>query len=79
MSHWLLAPVDHRSAIWKPYKVQRIVVDASDECEARQQVAKRAAPRGPAGRRSATNPWLDPALSSCEKVDEISRPAPGHK
>jgi hypothetical protein len=49
--------------------MQQIVVDAPDEGEARQQVAKRA-PRGPAPRQSAPNPWLDPALTSFEKVDE---------
>jgi hypothetical protein len=61
----LLAAIDHRSEIWKFYKVQRIVVDAPDEGGACQQVAKRLALRG-----SALHPWLDPALTSCEKVDE---------
>jgi hypothetical protein len=74
MSRWLLAPIDHRSEIWKFYKVQRTVVDAPDEGEARQQVAKRPAPRG-----SALHPWLDPALTSCEKVDESLSRHRGHK
>jgi hypothetical protein len=68
------ASIDHRSEIWKFYKVQRIVVDAPDEGEARQQVAKRPAPRG-----SALNPWLDPALTSCEKVDENPGRHRGHR
>jgi hypothetical protein len=41
------------------------VVDVPDEGEVRQQVGKRLAPRG-----SALHPWLEPALTSCEKVDE---------
>jgi hypothetical protein len=73
MARWLLAPIDHRSEVWRSYKVQRLVVEAPDECEARQQVAK-ATPRGP-----APNPWLDLALTSCEKVDGMSLPAPGRK
>jgi hypothetical protein len=55
MSRWLLAPMNHRAEIWKSYKVQRLVVAAPDEREARQQVAK-AAPKGPPPRRSAPNP-----------------------
>ena len=58
MSRWLLAPTNHRSEIWKSYRMQQIVVDVPDEGEARQQVAKRAATKG-----SAPTPWLDPALT----------------
>jgi hypothetical protein len=54
--------------------MQQIVVDAPDEGEARQPVAKRAATRG-----SAPTPWLDPALTFWQKADEMSRPAPGHE
>jgi hypothetical protein len=72
MSVRLLAPIDQRSEIWKFYKVQRIVIDTPDEGGARQQVAKRPAPRG-----SALNPWLEPALTSCEKVDESLGRQPG--
>ena len=66
MPRWILTVVDHRAAIWKTYPVQRIVVDAADERTARQQVAQ-AAPDA-----SAPNPWLDSALTCCERVD---RPA----
>jgi CBS-domain-containing membrane protein len=51
-----------------------VMVDAPYEGGARQQVAKRPAPRG-----SALNPWLDPALTSCEKVDESLGRHRGHK
>jgi hypothetical protein len=63
MSHWLLTPIDHRSEIWKFYHVQRIVVKAANEREARKQVAD-AAPQA-----LQPNPWLDQALTSCEKVE----------
>jgi len=62
MVHWLLAPIDHRAAIWQLYPVQRIVVEAPDEQEARRKVAD-AAPEA-----SERNPWLDPALTCCEEV-----------
>jgi len=52
MVHWLLAPIDHRAAIWQLYPVQRIVVEAPDEQEARRKVAD-AAPEA-----SEPNPWL---------------------
>jgi hypothetical protein len=60
---WMLTPVDHRCEIWKTYPVQRIVVDAPDEWAARKRVAE-AAPWA-----ALPNPWLDPALTSCEEVD----------
>ena len=63
MAHWMLAPIDHRAEIWKTYPVQQIVVEAPNEREARKQVA--AAARKP----RLPNPWLDPALTSCEEVD----------
>jgi hypothetical protein len=64
MPRWMLAPIDHRAEIWQSYSVQRIVVEAPGEREARKQVAN-AAPEA-----SQANPWLDPALTSCEEVDE---------
>ena len=64
MPHWMLAPIDHRAEIWQSYPVQRLVVDAPDEAGARELVAK-AAPEA-----SLPNPWLDPALTSCEEVDK---------
>jgi hypothetical protein len=70
MPRWLLAPIDHRCEIWKTYAVQRLVIDAPDEREARKQVAKAAA------RASAPNPWLDPALTSCEKIEAMPRSPP---
>ena len=57
---WLLAPVDHRAEIWQAYPVQRIVVHASDEQDARRKVAE-AAPE-----LEEPNPWLDPAMTCCE-------------
>jgi hypothetical protein len=79
MPHWILTAVDHRSEIWKVYPIQRIVVEAPDEREARQKVAA-AAPRFP-----QSNPWLDPALTSCESpragsagsVERSGRKSPG--
>jgi hypothetical protein len=61
--HWLLAPIDHQAAIWQIYAVQRIVVEAPDQSEARKKVAAAAAPV-----EEAPNPWLDPALTCCEEV-----------
>jgi hypothetical protein len=63
MAHWLLAPIDHRAEIWQTYRVQRIVVEASAEWEAREKVAQ-GAPEA-----ALPNPWLDPAATSCEKVE----------
>jgi hypothetical protein len=63
MAHWLLTPIDHRAKVWKTYAVQRLVVAAPDERTALEQVAQ-AAPE-----TSEPNPWLDPALTSCEEVD----------
>ena len=63
MPHWILTAVDHRSEIWQVHPVQRIVVEATDEGEARKKVAAAAAPS-----EEAPNPWLDPALTSCEEV-----------
>jgi hypothetical protein len=64
MPCWILAPIDHRCEIWKTYPVQRLVVEASAEWEAREKVAA-AAPDV-----LLPNPWLDPALTSCERVGE---------
>jgi hypothetical protein len=66
MPRWMLAPIDHRAEIWKTYPVQRIVVEAPDERAARKQVA------GTAPSKLAPNPWLDPALTSCEEVSRRS-------
>jgi hypothetical protein len=44
--------------------VQRIVVEASAEWEAREKVAE-TAPEVP-----QPSPWLDPAQTSCETVEE---------
>jgi hypothetical protein len=66
MPHWIFAPVDHRAEIWQTYHVQRMVVAAPDERAARKQVAD-AAPWA-----ALPNPWLDPALTSCEEVDGAS-------
>jgi hypothetical protein len=63
MAHWMLAPIDHRAAIWKTYRVQRIVVEAPDERRARQRVAD-AVPKAP-----RPNPWLDRALTSCVEAE----------
>jgi len=43
MPHWILTALDHRSEIWQVYPVQRIVVEATDEGEARKKVAAAAA------------------------------------
>ena len=64
MPHWILTAIDYRSEIWKVYPIQRIVVEAANEQRARQKVAA-AAPQAP-----QPNPWLDPALTSCEAVKE---------
>jgi len=63
MPNWILTPVDHQAEIWQSYHVQRIVVAASDERTAREQVAA-AAPRV-----LTPNPWLDVAVTSCKKVE----------
>jgi hypothetical protein len=70
MSRWLLAPTDCQADVWKTYAVQRIVVEAPDERTARKQVAA-AAPR-----TVAPDPWLDPALTTCEQVDDGGKGAP---
>ena len=62
MAHWLLTAIDHRSEIWNTYPIQRIVVEAADEREARKRVAATAPDA------SQPNPWLDRALTSCEEV-----------
>jgi hypothetical protein len=64
MPRWMLTPIDHGAEIWQSYSVQPIVAAAPGEVEARKQVAN-AAPGA-----SQPNPWLDPALTSCEEVDE---------
>jgi hypothetical protein len=56
--------------VWETHHVQRIVVQAPNEREARKQVAK----AGPM--KEAPNPWLDPALTSCVKIDEGGEKAP---
>jgi hypothetical protein len=71
MAHWLLTPIDHRADIWKIYLVQRIVVAASDERAARQQV-RRYVPS------AVDDPWLDPALTSCEEVGPGATQVPIH-
>jgi hypothetical protein len=63
MPNWMLTPVDHRAEIWKTYAVQRIVVEASAEWEAREKVAQ-SAPEA-----ALQNPWLSAALTSCEEVE----------
>ena len=60
--HWMLLPVDHRVRIWDSYPVQRVVVEASNEVEARQKVA------GAAPVLDEPNPWLDPAMTRCEQT-----------
>ena len=40
MPRWLLTAVDHTAKIWGIYPVQRLVVDAPDEQEARRKVAE---------------------------------------
>jgi hypothetical protein len=40
MPSWILGSIDPRSEIWKTYPVQRVVVEAPDEQEARRQVAE---------------------------------------
>jgi hypothetical protein len=62
VAHWLLTPINHRADIWKPDLVQRIVVAAPDGRTARQQVRRWVS-------SAAGDPWLDPALTSCEEVD----------
>jgi hypothetical protein len=73
MPRWILTAVDHRAKIWKIYAVQRIVVEAADEWAARRQVAQ-AAPEA-----TAPNPWLDPALTSCERIDQKKAPTGTHR
>jgi hypothetical protein len=71
MPHWMLTPIDHRAEIWKTYLVQRIVVEAATERAARQQFAK-------AVREALLpNPWLDPAVTSCEAIEERQKGRPG--
>jgi hypothetical protein len=42
MPKWIPGPIDHGSEIWETYPVQRIVVEASAEWEAREMVAETA-------------------------------------
>jgi hypothetical protein len=65
MPDWILGPIDHRSEVWNTYPVQRIVIEASAEWEAREKVAEVAADV------PQPSPWLDPALTTC---DEIATP-----
>jgi hypothetical protein len=62
MPSWILGPIDHRSEIWSTYPVQRVVVEARDEPEARAQVA------GTVSAAAPPNPWLDPDLTSCDEI-----------
>jgi hypothetical protein len=64
MSSWLLAPIYHRAEIWQTYPVQRIVVEASAEWEAREKVAQTAP------ETALPNPWLDPSVTRCKRVDQ---------
>jgi hypothetical protein len=61
MPHWMLAPINDRAEIWQSYSVQRIVVEAPDDPEARRRLAEAALEAPP------PNPWPDPALTSCER------------
>ena len=42
MPRWMLTPIEHRAEIWQSYSVQRIVVEAPGEREARKQFANAA-------------------------------------
>jgi hypothetical protein len=64
MPSWILRPIDPRSEIWNTYPMQHVLVEASAEWEAREKVAE-AAPVVP-----QPSPWLDPALTSCEGIEE---------
>ena len=63
MPRWMLTPIDHLAEIWNTYSVQRMVVEASAEWEAREKVAE-TAPRY----RSRVS--LRSALTSCEAIEE---------
>jgi hypothetical protein len=60
MPRWLLTAADHHAPIWETYLIQRLVVEASNEQEARRKVAE-AAPQA-----DEPNPWLDPTMTCCE-------------
>ena len=60
------AATNHDTDIWKMYPVQRLVVEAPSEREAREQVAEAAEAALP------PNPWLDPDLMSCERCPDQS-------
>jgi hypothetical protein len=62
MPSWILGAIDHRSEIWNTYLVQRVVVAAADEREARAQIA------GTMPAEEAPNPWLDRDLTSCDEI-----------
>jgi hypothetical protein len=62
MPSWILGPINHRAEIWNVYAVQRVVVEAPCERQARGQVAA-AAPDA-----ASPNPWLDPNLTTCEEI-----------
>jgi len=72
MPSWILGPIDHRSEVWNTYPVQRIVVEASAEWEAREKVAE-ATPA-----TALPNPWMDPVLTSCEQIEapDVLAPMP---
>jgi transposase len=56
--------MDHQCEIWKACSVQQIVVEVCSRSEAREKVAQ-AIPEVP-----QPNPWVNPALSSCERAGE---------
>jgi hypothetical protein len=62
MPSWILGPIDRRSEVWNIYPVQRVVVEASAEWEARAQVADAAPELHP------SNPWLDASQTTCEEI-----------
>jgi hypothetical protein len=45
MPKWILGPIDHRAEIWNTYPVQRLVVEATAEREARDR-SPSCSPRG---------------------------------
>jgi hypothetical protein len=62
MSKWILGPIDQRAEVWNTYPVQRLVVEAAAEREAREKIAE----MSPEGRQPS--PWLDPLLTTCEEI-----------
>jgi hypothetical protein len=62
MPKWILGPIDHQAETWNTYPVQRFVVEASAEWEAREKVAE-VSPEV-----HQPSPWLDPLLTTCEEI-----------